>query len=672
MNATVSHFRTVLLVAALTVGCEGAALVGQPPADGDAADLADVAEVLEVAQVADTTVVVASAADAAADVTADAATPSPVCPGSAGCPCTSAEACASGVCLPSVNAGSPVCAQPCPPPCPTGAACTAVGLYSVCVPKGVAPCAPVAESCNGLDDDCDGTADNGACEDGNTCTNDACNAANALCSHDLAKDGSPCSDDNPCTLADGCLAGACQPGKKVPCDDANPCTFDTCKTKDGTCNPLPMGDGTPCSDGDKCTLGEVCKTGKCAAPATAGCDDKKPCTGDSCDASTGCQFKPVANATACDDQSLCTTADACSNGTCLGKKKACDDSLACTADSCDPATANCLFAPFVEGQACDDGNKCTQGEACTKGACGGGTTHDCTDTNPCTLSACDPKTAACVYPAKAPGTVCDDGLLCTDAECINGQCVAQAHTCPCSKASDCNDGNPCTSDACKNGQCSHSAAPVNTVCSDANACTSGDICVGSLCKPGAPVPCNDGKPCTLDTCHALKGCVTLALPQFSICDDGDKCTAAEACGGGTKLGVCFGKSVPCDDLNPCTADSCDPKVGCVFAAKAGCVLSVTFSDIAVQVLAPYCAGCHTYTHAGLVDKPAPVQAGCGPWKYVVPGAPEDSLFYVKLDPSAALDSTCGGKMPKKAPGPGGLDPKVLKLVKDWILGGAKL
>src|SRR5262249_7012324 len=81
------------------------------------------------------------------------------------------------------------------------------------------------ETCNGLDDDCDGQTDedhvccgNGrldpgeTCDDGNTNSNDCCSAT---CQR--APDMSPCSVQTACTLNDVCMAGVgrgtCNAGK---------------------------------------------------------------------------------------------------------------------------------------------------------------------------------------------------------------------------------------------------------------------------------------------------------------------------------------------------------------------------------------------------------------------------------------------------------------------------
>jgi hypothetical protein len=71
------------------------------------------------------------------------------------------------------------------------------------------------ELCNGVDDNCDVTIDNGAvalCDDGNGCTNDACNG---LAGCGQVNNTNPCNDGNACTAGDACASGSCN-GTVVP------------------------------------------------------------------------------------------------------------------------------------------------------------------------------------------------------------------------------------------------------------------------------------------------------------------------------------------------------------------------------------------------------------------------------------------------------------------------
>ena len=119
----------------------------------------------------------------------------------------------------------------------------------------------------------------------------------------------------------------------------------------------------------------------------------------------------------------------------------------------------------------------------------------------------------------------------------------------------CSDGNPCTDDNCADGTCSHSANLLG--CDDGNACTSGDTCADGKCS-GKTVTCDDSNGCTSDSCDGKIGCVF--APISVTCTDGDACTSADVCAGGK----CGGSKITCSDGNLCTDDSCDVKTGCVY------------------------------------------------------------------------------------------------------------
>jgi len=53
------------------------------------------------------------------------------------------------------------------------------------------------------------------------------------------------------------------------------------------------------------------------------------------------------------------------------------------------------------------------------------------------------------------------------------------------------------------------------------------------------------------------------------CDNGNVCDGLEYC----QAGVCFNRPpLFCDDGDPCTADSCDTSLGCVFTPAGGCMV----------------------------------------------------------------------------------------------------
>ena len=75
----------------------------------------------------------------------------------------------------------------------------------------------------------------GACDDGNPCTADGCNAA-GKCTHAAVADGTTCDDGNACTTDDACAAGACRPGNAVSCGADTPChQLAVCDPQSGQC-----------------------------------------------------------------------------------------------------------------------------------------------------------------------------------------------------------------------------------------------------------------------------------------------------------------------------------------------------------------------------------------------------------------------------------------------------
>jgi hypothetical protein len=78
----------------------------------------------------------------------------------------------------------------------------------------------------------------------------------------------------------------------------------------------------------------------------------------------------AATGSACDDGNACTTTDTCNAvATCVpGPARTCDDGTTCTDDSCDPGLG-CVFAPVMDGTACDDGVLCNGRDSCAAGAC---------------------------------------------------------------------------------------------------------------------------------------------------------------------------------------------------------------------------------------------------------------------------------------------------------------
>jgi len=189
----------------------------------------------------------------------------------------------------------------------------------------------------------------------------------------------------------------------------------------------------------------------------------------------------------------------------------------------------------AEDTLCDDNNACTDSDACqyvdedeTQLKCTG-VPLDCNDDNPCTSDSCNKETG-CAYTALADATPCNKAL---DPCAVSGEC--QAGECVGAVGNKCDDGNPCTDDSCvpETGECKYEPNEAG---------------------------CDDGKECTADSCEAETGCVNAnvedgtqcgGLPGWT-CLTGD-CQCQKSCDGKDNLSypdapeTCDGGDNDCDD-----------------------------------------------------------------------------------------------------------------------------
>ena len=99
------------------------------------------------------------------------------------------------------------------------------------------------ELCNGFDDNCNGTMDEGGdalCNDNNICTADTCNGGGG-CTHVALTNGTACNDGNSCTTGDVCSDGVCG---------------------------VPLPEGAACNDSSVCTTNDTCRAGSCVGSLT--------------------------------------------------------------------------------------------------------------------------------------------------------------------------------------------------------------------------------------------------------------------------------------------------------------------------------------------------------------------------------------------------------------------
>lgn len=375
------------------------------------------------------------------------------------------------------------------------------------------------------------------CTDFNNCTQDVCNSTTGFCEHLPSISPIPCDDLNSCTSNDHCVGSQCQ-GVQFICNDNNECTTDVCVDVEGQPKCFTMNiNGTQCDDGNACTINDVCIAGQCTSDPII-CNDQNTCTSDSCMGGE-CVFSN--NTLPCDDHNACTLSDQCSGGVCIGGTQIqCTDGNICTDDSCDSKTGNCISIPNVA--TCDDLDPCTINDTCSEGRCLGHL-KNCGDDNVCTLDTCDSNNGGICVHTPSPNSPCDDLNLCTSNDTCTPLGICRGIEI------NCDDGNPCTDDVCMCGNCTHSAN--ENSCSDEDLCTINDRCFQTMCF-GELKDCDDGDVCTVDGCISETGECTHLLVSAIPCDDLNACTTNDIC----QSGVCIGIGLLCDDGNPCTSDQC--------------------------------------------------------------------------------------------------------------------
>ena len=272
--------------------------------------------------------------------------------------------------------------------------------------------------------------------------------------------------------------------------------------------------------GSKCDCTDLVVTSQLNPCATKVCGDDNPCAADSCvvsgtapDLVGTCVHTPVANGTACGDQTSgdCKVPDTCQAGTC-------QTGFASATTICRPSAGQCDAAESCTGTSatCPANAFASATTACT-GASNGG---PCDGTDSCSGTA-----NTCVDGFKSSTTTCREAA---------GQCDV---------AESCNG----TSGAC----------PANGFASSTTACTgtsNGGPCDGTDSCSGTANTCVDG----------FKSSTTTCRPSAGQCDVAESCNgtsgACPANGFATATTACTGTSNggPCDGTDSCsgTANTC--------------------------------------------------------------------------------------------------------------------
>ena len=380
----------------------------------------------------------------------------------------------------------------------------------------------------------------------------------------------------------------------LDCDDRNPCTRDRC-----ACNaddPFLCADGDPSNGYFACDASEPVVPGEVCCRADADCpDDGDPATVEACH-QYRCERSP--RACWCTGPEDCTAATVCEVAGCMG-------CAACTYQP-DPAKPGC----------CASHAECRLREAAREGRDVATTLDVCcrdaghaVDDDPALNGLCEGLGAGAGYPrcvaALAPGT-CDrpsDCELPVGQRCLTPQCVAhRCHAGPPAADGDpgtpgvqaccdrdagatgddgaCDDGDPCTLDTCVDagaaplGACVHGPDPARPGCCSGDAdCGADDPCVRAACRVHGVI--------AYPTCAVLDlGALGLCCTTDADCDDADACTVQwcidHLCRAWKPDPACCQTKLDCPPARDACATGECAAGACALAPVADCVANLPY------------------------------------------------------------------------------------------------
>ncbi|MBI5486514.1 MAG: hypothetical protein HY905_04205 [Deltaproteobacteria bacterium] len=516
--------------------------------------------------------------------------------------CSDGVACTTDACDPTAGGGTGACVSTAPDrdrDTYPDAACTGTD----CDDLDAAVHPGAAESCNAIDDDCEGGTDEAyACVRGTTmsCSTSCGSAGTQLCSNTCAWGACTPPAETCNGFDDDCLAG---------CDNGWECCRGETRSQGcGFCGTQTRSCGATCAWGvwGTCTGSGVCAAGGTETRAcTCGGTESRTCgSGCTWGAWSGCAAgacTPAATqacTTSCGTTGSQTCSATCSWGACTPPAEVCngaDDDCDLTCDDgvgtcCRGATETascgaCATQTRTCNASCGWGawGTCTGGGVCTPGAtenractCGGTESRTCLGTclwsawSGCAAGACTPGSSrSCATGCGSSGTE-----QCTASCTWSGTCVPPAETC--NGADDdcvagCDNG---VGECCRGGTQSQSCGfcgTQNRTCSAScgwgawGSCTGGGVCAaGSTETRTCACGGTESRTC-LGTCAwgAWSGCGSGSCTPGTTgsCTTSCLSTGSRLCQPDCTWGVCNPPAESCNGADDDCVSGCDNGVG---------------------------------------------------------------------------------------------------------------
>jgi len=427
---------------------------------------------------------------------------------------------------------------------------------------------PVAEVCDGKDDDCDGaipTTEMDGDGDGYLPCSKCTKGSGVTCLASSLSGCDDCKDSDKSVhpgakelcngVDDNCLNAVADDGKDQCAATGRACcsTQKACKLlsndklncgKCGYICPTGTSDGCKsklcvCGSSPACGSGQVCKGGKCVTSTCGSTNCTGCCSGNTC-VKTGSMTlskcgKGGAACKSCDSANDCVQ-DACTSGVCTQVKKT--DGL-----SCKSGAGKCAGGVCCQG--CVSSGKCYAGTSTSKCGAGGGTCGLC-GSSQCQKPTCSK--------GKCGTTPANNGTSCSGGKCYKGSCCKGCWTgskCVSSGSiNNCGKGGvkcvTCKSQVCKTVACSSGACKYSNK-SNGTSCSGGKCRNGACCKG-----CWDGSKCQLgknntncgsggklcSKCSSTNTCKTMSCAT-GVCASGNKADKT-TCSSSGKNGTCLG------------------------------------------------------------------------------------------------------------------------------------